>query len=274
MTGVEAVSNAVPIFSEPNVKNARRTLAVICTILALLLSGVGFLVQTYHIGALYQEQPGYQSIISQLVAAVVGRGVTYYIAIGSLLAVLVLSANTSFADFPRLCRLLAEDSYLPSSFANLGRRLVYTFGISVLTVLSAILLFVFNGITDRLIPLFAVGAFGAFTMSQAGMVVHWYRLGRTVRSPSLLINAVGAFTTAAALLVIVGAKFLEGAWITVLIILGFYCDFCKRSPTLHECRTANSSAREVTDVEGAAVESGHSDRWLEWPHRTRSTFRA
>lgn len=218
MTGVEAVSNGVPIFAEPPVKNARRTLTIICAALAVLLAGIGFLVRAYKIGALSQEQPGYESIISQLASAVAGRGVLYYTTIGSLLAVLTLSANTSFAGFPRLCRLLADDSYLPSAFANLGRRLVYTYGITILTVLSAILLIVFNGITDRLIPLFAVGAFGAFTLSQAGMVVHWRRLGRGLRSPSLLINALGALMTAAALVVIIVAKFVEGAWITVLVI--------------------------------------------------------
>jgi amino acid transporter len=218
MTGVEAVSNAVPIFADPKVKNARRTLALICAVLALLLGGIGFLAHAYKIGALDQQQPGYQSIVSQLIAAVVGRGWFYYITIGSVLAVLTLSANTSFADFPRLCRLLAEDSYLPASFANLGRRLVYTIGISILAILSALLLIIFNGITDKLIPLFAVGAFGAFTLSQAGMVVHWRRLGRGASSPSLLINAIGALATALALGVIIVAKFADGAWVTVLII--------------------------------------------------------
>ena len=221
MTGVEAVSNGVPIFAEPKVKNARRTLALICGILALLLGGIAYLVHAYKIGAMSQEQPDYQSIVSQLVAAVAGRGVLYYITIGGLLGVLTLSANTSFASFPRLCRLLAEDHYLPTAFATLGRRLVYSVGIMVLTIFSAGLLIAFNGITEHLIPLFAVGAFGAFTFSQAGMVVHWRRLGRGFTSPSLLINAAGTLTTAAALVVIVVAKFHEGAWISVLIIPGF-----------------------------------------------------
>jgi amino acid transporter len=218
MTGVEAVSNAVPIFAEPRIKNARRTLLMICLILAVLLGGIGYLAQAYSIGARVQTEPGYESVVSQLVSAIVGRGPLYYVTIGSLLAVLTLSANTSFAGFPRICRILAEDSYLPSAFATLGRRLVYTLGIIVLTLCSATLLIVFGGITDHLIPLFAVGAFGAFTFSQAGMVVHWRRLGHSYRSPSLLINALGTVTTAAALVVIVVAKFTEGAWITVLII--------------------------------------------------------
>ena len=227
MTGVEAVSNAVPIFADPAVKNARRTLGIICAILGLLLGGIGYLVHAYQIGAMPQEQPGYQSIISQLVAAVAGRGAVYYVAIGATLSVLALSANTSFADFPRLCRLLAEDRYLPSGFSNLGRRLVYSLGIVILAILSAILLIIFDGITDRLIPLFAVGAFGAFTMSQAGMVMHWLRKGRGAKSPSMYVNAIGAITTGATLVVIIAAKFAEGAWITVLIIPGLVWSFAR-----------------------------------------------
>jgi hypothetical protein len=132
--------------------------------------------------------------------------------------VLCFSANTSFAGFPRLCRLIAEDKYLPSAFANVGRRLVYSGGIIVLTILSAVLLIVFGGITDRLIPLFAVGAFGAFTLSQAGMVMHWRRVrGRGYRS-SLAVNAIGAVATAIALGIIIVAKFVEGAWISIVLI--------------------------------------------------------
>jgi amino acid transporter len=218
MTGVEAVSNAVPIFAEPTIKNARRTLALICTMLALLLGGIAFLANAYHITAMSQSNPGYQSVISQLAGTVTGKGVLYYVTIGSLLAVLALSANTSFADFPRLCRLLADDSYLPSAFGNLGRRLVYTIGICVLATCAGVLLVAFDGITDHLIPLFAVGAFGAFTMSQAGMVAHWKKRGASITSPSLLINGFGAVTTAAALVVIIVAKFTHGAWITVVVI--------------------------------------------------------
>jgi amino acid transporter len=159
MTGVEAVSNAVPMFAEPRIRNAGRTLLLICTILGVFLGGIGYLAHAYGIGARVQTQPGYESVVSQLVSAVVGRGALYYITLGSLLAVLTLSANTSFAGFPRICRILAEDWYLPSACATLGRRLVYTLGIIILTVCSATLLIVFEGITDHLIPLFAFGAF-------------------------------------------------------------------------------------------------------------------
>ena len=178
MTGVEAVSNGVPAFKTPGVVNAQRTLAAIVVLLGILLAGIAFLAHVYHIGATDPDKPEYQSMISQLVSAVMGHGLFYYVTIGSVLAVLSLSANTSFADFPRLCRLIAQDDFLPHAFANRGRRLVYTWGIAILTTFAALLLIAFGGITDRLIPLFAVGAFLAFTLSQAGMVVHWKQGGR------------------------------------------------------------------------------------------------
>ena len=218
MTGVEAVSNGVNAFAQPAVRNAERTLTAIVVILAVLLLGIAFLSHAYGIGAMDQEKAGYQSVISQLVAAVAGRGLFYYITIGSVLVVLSLSANTSYAGFPRLCRLIAQDSYLPHAFASQGRRLVYTVGILFLTLLSGLLLIIFGGITDRLIPLFAVGAFGAFTLSQAGMVMHWRRAGGAKSAPAMLVNAVGATATALALAVILVAKFVDGAWITILLI--------------------------------------------------------
>jgi hypothetical protein len=220
MTGVEAVSNGVPLFAEPRVKRAEWTLTIIVATLGVLLAGIAYLSRAYHIGAMDQQQPGYQSILSQMVSAVLGHGAIYYITIASVLSVLILSANTSFADFPRVCRLLAEDDFLPAAFANRGRRLVYSLGISVLAVFSGVILIVFGGITDRLIPLFAIGAFGAFTLSQAGMVAHWWRKrGRGARV-SLLINALGASATAATLAVIIVAKFVEGAWIALIIVPG------------------------------------------------------
>ena len=220
MTGVEAVSNGVPLFAEPKVKRARWTLTIIVVTLAILLAGIAYLSRAYHIGAMNQEQPGYQSVISQMVSAVLGRGPFYYVTIASVLCVLVLSANTSFADFPRVCRLLAEDNYLPDAFAHRGRRLVYSTGISVLAAISGVILIIFGGITDRLIPLFAVGAFGAFSLSQAGMVAHWWQKGGSGWQLSLLINALGVIGTTAALAIIIVAKFAEGAWITLIIVPG------------------------------------------------------
>ena len=216
MTGVEAVSNGVSAFRDPTVRHAHRTLAAIVLILGVLLAVIAYLAQAYGIGAMDQTQPNYQSVLSQLAGAIVGRGVIYFVAIGSLLAVLCLSANTSFVDFPRLCRLVAQDEYLPRSFAMPGRRLVYSVGILWLAMTAGLLLTVFGGITDRLIPLFAVGAFTAFTLSQLGMAAHWYRQqGSRMR---LVINGTGAAATGCALAVILAAKFVEGAWVTVLVI--------------------------------------------------------
>jgi amino acid transporter len=218
MTGVEAVSNGVPLFKEPAVKYATRTLTALVVILGCFLGGIAYLAEAYGIGAMKQETSGYQSVLSSLIGAIAGRGWLYYATIGSLLGVLCLSANTSFAAFPRICRIMADDDFLPHAFANVGRRLVYSIGIVVLSTLAGILLIAFGGITEHLIPLFAIGAFGAFTFSQAGMVIHWKRLGAHSHWFPLTINAIGAATTAGALVVIIMTKFHDGAWITVLLV--------------------------------------------------------
>lgn len=217
MTGVEAVSNGVRAFREPVVRTAQRTLTIIIGLLVILLAGIAVLCRAYHIGAT-NPGVGYQSVLSQLTAAVVGKNIFYDITIGSILLVLALSANTAFADFPRLCRLLAQDGYLPYPMAIQGRRLVYTQGITVLALLCGILLVIFGGITDRLIPLYAVGAFLAFTLSQAGMVMHWKRAGKKKSRAAMFINGFGATMTAGTVLVVTVTKFVEGAWITTLLI--------------------------------------------------------
>jgi amino acid transporter len=218
MTGVEAVSNGVPMFKRPTARHAEWTLTIIIGILVILLGGIARLCSVFGIGATDPGAPGYQSILSQLTGAVLGRGVAYYLTMASVVAVLALSANTSFADFPRLCRVIALDRFLPDTFAIRGRRLIYSYGVIVLSLLSGSLLVVFGGVTDRLIPLFAIGAFLAFTLSQAGMVQHWRRKGGPASRQSLWINAVGAAATGATLLVIVVSKFTEGAWIAVLVV--------------------------------------------------------
>ena len=224
MTGVEAVSNGVGAFKEPTVKYAHRTLAGICLVLGTLLLGIAYLARSYGVSAMDQTADDYQSVLSQLVGAVWGRDWLYYLTIGSVLAVLCLSANTSFVGFPRLCRLVASDSYLPKAFAIPGRRLVYTAGVLFLAVGAGGLLTAFGGITDRLIPLFAVGAFLSFTLSQAGMAVHWRHQARGhadrrhADRGRLFINGLGALATGAALAIILVAKFTEGAWLTLLVI--------------------------------------------------------
>ena len=212
------MSNGVKAFREPTVKNAQRTLTVIIFVLAVLLAGISYLVKVYGIAATDPGQPGYQSLLSMLIAAVFGKGFFYYLTIGSILVVLSLSANTAFADFPRLCRAIAQNNYLPHVFGYRGRRLVYTYGISVLAVLCGGLLFLFGGVTDRLIPLYAVGAFLAFTLSQAGMVVHWWKNRGPHWRKNAAVNGLGAFVTGITVVVVLVAKFVQGAWITLLFI--------------------------------------------------------
>ena len=218
MTGVEAVSNGVKAFREPTVKTAQRTLAIIIAALIIMLGGIAYLAQQYQVSATDPNAPGYQSVLSMLLLAISGRGWFYYVSIGSILLVLVFSANTAFADFPRVCRIIAEDGFLPLSLANRGRRLVYSEGIIVLAIITGILLIVFGGVTDKLIPLYAVGAFLAFTLSQAGMVAHWRRQKEGGHLGNMLINGLGALVTGITVIVVLLAKFTDGAWITAVMI--------------------------------------------------------
>jgi amino acid transporter len=216
MTGVEAVSNGVMAFREPTRSNAKRTLTIIIVLLGILLAGIALLCRAYGIAATNPDAPGYESVLSMLTRAVMGHGTFYYVTIGSVLLVLALSANTAFADFPRLVRAIALDDYMPHVFLLRGRRLLYSWGIYVLVALTALLLTVFGGVTDRLIPLFAIGAFLAFTLSQAGMVMHWKRKGGSLIH--MAINGLGAVATGITALVVLVAKFTDGAWITALLI--------------------------------------------------------
>ena len=225
MTGVEAVSNGVPIFRKPTVANAQRSLTLIILILVALLAGIAALCRVYGIGATEPGAAGYESVLSELTGAVLGRGAFYLLTMGSVVAVLCLSANTSFADFPRLCRVLALDRYLPDTFAVRGRRLVFSYGVVVLAILSALLLVAFGGVTDRLIPLFAIGAFLAFTLSQAGMVVHWRKTAGAGKHHSLFVNLLGAVATGITTVVVVVSKFTEGAWIAVLALAAIVFTF-------------------------------------------------
>ncbi len=217
MTGVEAVSNGVGSFKEPVIRNAYLTLTIIVAVLGLLLGGIALIATSFDIGAMDQTKDGYQSVLSQLIGAVVGYNAFYYVAMSSLLCILCLSANTSFVGFPRICRMVAADGYLPKAFAQPGRRLVFTAGILFLSAVAALLLVGFGGITERLIPLFAIGAFLTFTISQVGMVAHWRWQAQSHRG-KLTMNAIGAASTGTALMVILAAKFAEGAWITLIAV--------------------------------------------------------
>ncbi len=252
LTGVEAVSNGVKAFREPRVKNAQRTLTIIIFLLAVLLAGISYLVKVYGIVATDPGQPGYQSILSMLIAAVFGKGVFYYLTIASILLVLSLSANTAFADFPRLCRAIAQNNYLPHVFGSRGRRLVYTYGIMVLAGLTCFLLIVFRGVTDRLIPLYAVGAFLAFTLSQFGMVMHWGKKRGPHWLKSALVNGFGGFVTGVTVIVILVAKFAEGAWITVIFIPLLIFLFRTLRRHYHMVSVATSCVTPVVPASGAA----------------------
>lgn len=219
MTGVEAVSNGVMAFGEPRAKKAQITLTIIIMILIVLLFGTAWLAKSYGIMAMEPEGAGYQSLLSLLVTAVFGRGWFYFVTMGSVLLALALSANTAFADFPRLTRAIAMHDYLPHVFILRGRRLLFSHGIYALTGLTAVILILFKGVTDRLIPLYAIGAFLAFTLSQAGMVVHWKNAPDDKhRLQHMLVNGVGAVATGITLIVVLVAKFVAGAWVTALLV--------------------------------------------------------
>jgi amino acid transporter len=220
MTGVEAVSNGVMAFKEPASATARYTLTLVIGILMVMLAGIAFLSKAYGVAATPPGEAGYQSVLSQLLAAITGNGIFYGVSIGSILVVLALSANTAFADFPRLARAIAENGFLPHGLAIRGRRLVYTQGVYALALLAGTLLIIFGGVTDRLIPLYAVGAFMAFTLSQAGMVMHWKRVRGPGSTKSMFVNGLGAVATGLTVIIVLIAKFTEGAWITLLLIPG------------------------------------------------------
>src|ERR1017187_3704218 len=218
MTGVEAVSNGVMAFKDPSYKYARLTLTIIIAILMVMLLGIAYLAPKYGVAATAPGAAGYQSVLAQLLAAITGQGWFYWTSIVSILVVLSLSANTAFADFPRLSRSIALNGYLPFALTLRGRRLIFAEGVYALAILTAILLTIFGGVTDRLIPLYAVGAFMAFTLSQAGMVVHWRKNGGAGARKSMFVNGLGAIATAITVAVVLVAKFTEGAWITVLSV--------------------------------------------------------
>jgi amino acid transporter len=220
MTGVEAVSNGVNAFEEPRAKKAQASLAVIIGILVVLLFGTTYLAKAYGITAMEPTAHHYQSMVSILTTAVFGRGWFYYMTMASILVALSLSANTAFAGFPRLARAIAAHEYLPHVFLLRGRRLLFSHGIYALTGFTAVILILSEGVTDWLIPLYAIGAFIAFTLSQAGMVVHWKKQEGGYRRHwwHMFVNGFGALATGITTLVVLVTKFTSGAWVTALLI--------------------------------------------------------
>ncbi len=220
MTGVEAVSNGVMAFREPRVRNAQRALTVIMGTLVVMLFGTAWLATKYHIMALDPSQPGYQSLLSLIVMAVFGRGWFYHFTMWSIFLALCLSANTAFAGFPRLARSIAIHDYLPHVFTIRGRRLLFSHGIYALTGFTFVILVALRGDVDRLISLYAIGAFLAFTLSQAGMVQHWRKQGREHKGRiwHMLVNGLGAVATGITTIIVLVAKFTSGAWMVALLV--------------------------------------------------------
>jgi len=216
LTGVEAISNGIPAFQKPEAENAGKTLIAMAALLAMMFLGITFLACS--LGVVPIED---QTVVSQIGKQVFGHG-PFYLALQAItMLFLMLAAQTAFADFPRLSAILARDRYLPRQLTNLGDRLVFANGIIALAFLASSLVVVFGGQTHRLIPLFAVGAFLTFTLSQAGMVRHWRKEGGRGWQWKAAVNGLGAVATGGALLVIAVSKLIQGAWVVVLLIPAF-----------------------------------------------------
>jgi amino acid transporter len=213
LTGIESISNGVPVFRPPESRNAGRTLIVMAVLMGLLFLGSIGLTHALNIVAGSQE-----TILSALARTILGTGPAYYLVQISTLLILTVAANTSFAGFPRVAAILAGDKFLPHQFRALGERLVFANGIAALAVVTGILIVLFRGDSHLLVPLFAVGAFLAFTLSQSGMVIHWWRERGKNWAIKFFLNGLGALATAVTLLVVGISKFLDGAWLTILVI--------------------------------------------------------
>jgi amino acid transporter len=215
MTGTEAISNGVPAFKPPESRNARVTLIWMGVLLGTMFLGVSFLAT--HLG-IVPDSNEEETVVSQVARAVVGQGPFYYVLQFATALILVLAANTSFADFPRLASILARDRFMPSQFSFRGDRLAFSTGIVALAALAIALLVAFGGSVNALIPLYAVGVFTAFTLSQAGMVMHWRRERGPGARRSMLINGVGAVATGLVAVIIAVTKFVHGAWMVIVLI--------------------------------------------------------
>ncbi|PHX90409.1 MAG: amino acid permease [Nitrospirae bacterium] len=213
LTGVEVISNGVPAFRFPEPKNAAITMITMALVLGTLFLGIS--TMAYHLGVLPKED---ETVVSQVARAIFGEGLLYYLIQISTMSILVLAANSAFAGFPRLASLLARDGYMPHQMELMGDRLVFSNGILILGAFSCLLIILFGGDTHELIPLYAVGVFLSFTLSQAGMVRRW--LGK--RGPhwrkKIVINGIGAVATAIATVIIASTKFMHGAWLVIVLI--------------------------------------------------------
>jgi amino acid transporter len=219
LTGVEAISDGVPAFRRPEYVNARQTLTIMIAILAVTFSGITFLAHQYGSLPLDQAEANYQTVVSQIAREVFGgTNAAYYYIQFATMAILVLAANTAYSDFPRLAYFLARDSYIPRQFTYRGDRLAYTTGIVTLGLMASLVLAVFGGETERLIPLYALGVFLSFTISQTGMCVRWVRKKEPGWHFGLAVNAVGAVATGVVAVIVAVTKFSHGAWIICIVI--------------------------------------------------------
>jgi hypothetical protein len=216
LTGIEAISNGIPAFKPPEAHNAGKTLLAMGALLATMFLGITFLTHQF---GLTPNEMTHETLTSQLGRTVFGGGSPLYFVLQvATTLILILAANTSFADFPRLSSILARDRYMPHQFSSLGDRLVFSNGIFTLALASSALIVLFGGETTRLIPLYAVGVFLSFTLSQTGMVVRWFRLRTPHWQIKALLNGVGALVTGIVVIVIASTKFMLGAWIVIVLI--------------------------------------------------------
>ena len=257
LTGVEAISDGVQAFQPPEWKNARSTLTWMIVILAITFSGITFLANQFGIVPINPDNPeGYETVVSQIARTIFGAETPayYYIQVATL-AILILAANTAYSDFPRLSYFLARDRYLPKQFTFRGDRLAYSTGIITLGVLSALMLWGFRGETTRMIPLYAVGVFTAFTLSQGGMVVRWLRLKEPGWQVGLAINIVGVTTTGLVAFVVGLTNFTRGAWLVMVLIPILILMF--RAIHKHYARAAGELAAQTpldpSDIEHTVV---------------------
>lgn len=301
MTGTEAISNGIPAFRPPESKNAATTLTWMAIILGTVFLGFGFLTTKLHVIPMMQTAKGYETVPSQIAKALVGKTWFYYLFQGATAAILVLAANTAFADFPRLGSIMARDRFLPRQLYNLGDKLVYSNGIILLSLLAILLLIMFHGVVNALIPLYAIGVFLSFTLSQAGMMVHFRRLRDRGWLRGAIVSGIGATATAIVAIVQAATKAAEGAWIVLLLIPSFVFLFHKihahyielgnqlrltpedhfepphntvlvLTPSIHKgvLHALEYAATLSTDVRAVHVESDPvdtaimEDRWEEW----------
>ena len=243
MTGVEAISNGIPAFRKPEASNAGKTLVVMALLLGIMFLGISFLARS--LGVVPVE---HETVVSQIGRQVFGDGPLYLALQVATTFILILAANTSFAGFPRLAAIMARDRYLPRQLTNLGDRLVFANGILTLAILASVLVIIFGGLTHRLIPLYAVGVFLSFTLSQAGMVRHWQRLRGPAWAWKLAVNGVGAAATFVVLVIIVATKLVHGAWIVIVLIPIFVWIF-------QAVKRHYASVADQLTLEGATPES-------------------